>query len=327
MPANINSIAYANEVPWHGMGTRMKDRFTSEEALKQGGLDWEVEKLEIKTTSSIEIPSHRAVVRTDNKEVLGVVGKGYQILQNRDAFSFFDEAIKDRSAIFETVGALGKGEKVWMLAKVEGSDFYVLGEDQVQPYLLLYHGHDGFTSVTGMFTPIRVVCQNTLKVALSSNTDKIRVKHTGNVQEKLKLAGAMLRMTGAMIDETKPIFKALANRSLSASESTQYIMKSLSSRSVIKTLEDESEQLKASVEKVEELVETGVGSGIRGVRGTAWGTYNAITEYIDHHRNPRGGQENRLGSIWFGQGSAVKQRAFVLGARLSGVKMEDMLIS
>ena len=89
----------------------MKDRFTSEEALKQGGLDWEVEKLEIKTTSSIEIPSHRAVIRKDTKEVLGVVGKGYQILQNREAFSFFDEAIKDRSAIFETVEHWAKARK------------------------------------------------------------------------------------------------------------------------------------------------------------------------------------------------------------------------
>ena len=329
MPANINSMAYAGEVPWHGLGARLQKRMTTQEALEKGGLDWEVELKELRTESDAgqfdnKLEEHRAVVRKDNSSVLGVVGTSYVPLQNKEAFSFFDHAITDRKAIFETVGALGKGERVWMLAKVEGKDFDVLPSDKVEPYLLLFHAHDGSACVTSLFTPIRVVCQNTLRAALSKNSDRIKIRHTGDVAGKIRLAGDAIRLVGTMIDETKPVFIKMAQKQLNHSKTEEYVAKVL--RPNVDTGDKEqTARLKSNIEEIMGLVEAGQGSDIQGVRGTVWGAYNAITEFVDHKRSIRGGEQNRIGSIWLGQGSQIKQRAFSIGATLSGVKEVALL--
>ena len=325
MPANVNSMAYAGAVPWHGFGTRLTKRMTSEQALSAGGLDWEVKLADVRAVKEdgkeIECEENRAVVRLDNDSVLGVVGTSYVPLQNKEAFGFFDTAITERKAIFETVGALGKGERVWMLAKVEGSDFSVLPDDAIQPYLLLSHSHDGSSCVRAKFTPIRVVCQNTLRVALAKSSDEIKIRHTGDVAGKIRSAGDILRVAGAMIDETKPIFIKMAQKQVTSKVAELYIRKSL--QPSFSESKEASARLDTMVDSVADLMENGRGSDIKGVRGTAWGAYNAITEFIDHKRKVRGGEDNRIGSIWFGQGSSVKQRAFVLGARLAGVKVGE----
>jgi phage/plasmid-like protein (TIGR03299 family) len=327
MPANINSMAYAGEVPWHGLGTKLTKRMTSEEALEKGGLNWEVELQDVRAIDSegnqIECEDNRAVVRKDNNTVLGVVGTSYVPLQNKEAFGFFDSAIKERKAIFETIGALGKGERVWMLAKVEGSDFSVLPNDAIEPYLLLSHSHDGTSCVRSKFTPIRVVCQNTLRVALAKSNDEIKIRHTGDVASKVRCAGDILRLAGAMIDETKPIFIAMAQKQLNATKTEEYVRKTF--RAEIQQNKEASTRINNVVDEVMGLVETGIGSDIAGVRGSVWGAYNAVTEFIDHKRGVRGGESNRIGSIWFGQGSAVKQRAFSIGASLAGVKEVALL--
>jgi len=325
MPANVDSMAYAGQVPWHGFGTRLQKRMTSEEALEKGGINWSVELQKVQAISSdgakIDCEDNRAVVRLDNRTVLGVVGTSYSPLQNKEAFGFFDSAISERKAIFETVGALGKGERVWMLAKVEGSDFSVLPDDAIQPYLLLSHSHDGSSCVRAKFTPIRVVCQNTLRVALGMGKDEIKIRHTGDVSSKIRSAGDILRVAGAMIDETKPIFMKMAQKQIKLNDAVLYIRKSL--QPSFSEGKETTARLDTMVDSVAELMETGRGSDIRGVRGTAWGAYNAITEFVDHQRKVRGGEENRIGSIWFGQGSSVKQRAFVLGARLAGISVDE----
>lgn len=325
MPANVNSMAYAGAVPWHGFGTRLTKRMTSEQALSAGGLDWEVKLTDVRAVKEdgkeIECEENRAVVRLDNDSVLGVVGTSYVPLQNKEAFGFFDTAITERKAIFETVGALGKGERVWMLAKVEGSDFSVLPDDAIQPYLLLSHSHDGSSCVRAKFTPIRVVCQNTLRVALAKSSDEIKIRHTGDVAGKIRSAGDILRVAGAMIDETKPIFIKMAQKQVTSKVAELYIRKSL--QPSFSESKEASARLDTMVDSVAELMENGRGSDIKGVRGTAWGAYNAITEFIDHKRKVRGGEDNRIGSIWFGQGSSVKQRAFVLGARLAGINVGE----
>jgi len=325
MPANVNSMAYAGAVPWHGFGTKLTKRMTSEQALSAGGLDWEVKLTDVRAVKEdgkeIECEENRAVVRLDNDSVLGVVGTSYVPLQNKEAFGFFDTAITERKAIFETVGALGRGERVWMLAKVEGSDFSVLPDDAIQPYLLLSHSHDGSSCVRAKFTPIRVVCQNTLRVALAKSSDEIKIRHTGDVAGKIRSAGDILRVAGAMIDETKPIFIKMAQKQVTSKVAELYIRKSL--QPSFSESKEASARLDTMVDSVADLMENGRGSDIKGVRGTAWGAYNAITEFIDHKRKVRGGEDNRIGSIWFGQGSSVKQRAFVLGARLAGINVGE----
>src|SRR5437899_1521645 len=182
-----DSIVYAGATPWHRLGTPVKEAFDAQTALKHGGLDFTVEKVGIQTLDGAGIENRFALRRTDTKDVLGIVTDFYKPLQNREAFSFFDGVFGKGKARYEVAGVLGKGEKVWLLAKLPG-DFTVGKQDLVGKWLLLTNGHDTCEPVRAKFTGIRVVCQNTLTAALRGTDSEIRVQHIGNVPAKLELA-------------------------------------------------------------------------------------------------------------------------------------------
>lgn len=133
------------------------------------------------------MPHYFATIRTDTEQVLGVVGKDYEVLQNVDAFNFFDAVVGDAGIQYETAGALGKGERIFITAKLPG---YILAgrDDSIEKYLFLTTSHDGFGSITAAFTPIRIVCANTLKAALRNHTASIKIRHTANARERLRQA-------------------------------------------------------------------------------------------------------------------------------------------
>ena len=186
---NINSMMYTGEKPWHQLGTEVPQAVNSAEAIKVAGLDYTVAKRKLKTVGGIEVPNHFATVRTDTNEVLGVVGNKYTILQNKGAFSFFDGIVGVKEAMYHTAGALGKGERIWLLAKLP--DYIrTVGDDITEKYLLLSNTHDGTGSVQIMFTPIRVVCQNTLNVGISQGTNKVKLRHTMSIGKRLSYGGA-----------------------------------------------------------------------------------------------------------------------------------------
>jgi len=320
MPANINSMAYAGEVPWHRLGTKMKGLMTSEEALTAGGLDWEVElaKMYANEQDPIEASKWMGVVRKDTHKVLVIVGKRYAPLQNKDAFKFFDEAINERKAKFETVGALDNGEKVWLLAKVADGEFSVLPNDFVEAYLLLFLSHDGSSCVTARFTPIRVVCQNTLASAMNmSALGEVKIKHIGNVGGRLESAGHLLRTAGVFFNETQQAFASLAKSKVNGKQAEAYISAVIKPAVPNMLGKENSKRLANSVERIMELAETGVGAEIDGVRGSLWGYYNAVTEWVDHHRIPKGGEANRIKSIWFGNGNTIKRSALTIASRFA----------
>jgi len=157
-------MMYVGEKPWHGLGTRLENAATSAEAIKAAGLDWNVTKQPLFLEGGMQLERALATVREDTGAVLGVVGKVYQPLQNKDAFSFFDAVVGIKEAMYHTAGALGKGECVWILAKLPGV-VRVVGDDITEKYLLLTNRHDGWGSATVMFTPIRVVCQSAIRSA------------------------------------------------------------------------------------------------------------------------------------------------------------------
>ena len=204
MSANINSMFYYGATPWHGLGTPVDQVATSDEAITAAGLDWEVGMEEMETESGLSVFTHKATVRQDTRQVLGVVGRRYEVLQNRDAFSFFDSVVGEKLAMYHTAGSLGQGEKVWILAKLPGE--IVVGKDDVtDKYLLLLNSHDMSWRVRMFFTPIRVVCQNTAQAAIrgfNSKTDPgVGFKHLGDIQKKVVEAQKALGIANAYYDQ------------------------------------------------------------------------------------------------------------------------------
>lgn len=319
------AIAYTGELPWHKYGTYFKKGFTSEEALEHAGLDYEVELRELKTGSQV-LNSHKAVVRTDNEGVLGVVGNGYEPLQNKDAFRFFDALVEGKEARYETAGALKEGRQIWLLAKIKGQIPVIKGDD-VEKYFLLTNRHDGMGSVSGRITPVRVVCNNTLTAAMSQKVkEEVRIVHRGNVADRLEFAGTLLAKIGAYYDELTEVYRKFAKISIKEKQMKAYIAEALrpygntkNEQEVIEELKEDvhSTRLITEVNNVMELVQSGRGADIKGVRGTLWGTYNAITEYVDHVKVPRAGQESRIQYMGFGTGKMVKDAALRLGIRLA----------
>lgn len=166
--ANTNNrpaMMYTGEVPWHRLGTRLDEPATAHEAINAAGLDYEVELTRLVTVNDIPIPHKLAVVREDSHAILGVVGNTYRPVQNRECFGFLDAVVADGSLRYHTAGALGKGERVWMLAKLPDDIRVKNSDDITEKYLLLSNSHDGSSSLRVFFTPIRVVCANTLAIA------------------------------------------------------------------------------------------------------------------------------------------------------------------
>jgi phage/plasmid-like protein (TIGR03299 family) len=333
------AIAYAGETPWHTHGTSFKRGFTSEEALQAAGLDYNVELQELSTPHTT-CNSHKAVVRTDTQSVLGVVGNNYEPLQNKDAFRFFDALIKDKTALYETAGALKGGRQIWLLAKIDGQ-IDILKNDAINKYFLLTNRHDGLGSVAGRVTPIRVVCNNTLTAAMGKNVkEEIRIVHRGNVADRLEFAGELLAKVGVFYDELAEVYRKFAKIQMRDKQMRAYIGEALRPYGGVKTeqealeiakLQEEEEvsaRLATEINNVMTLVENGRGTDIKGVRGTLWGTYNAITEYVDHHKTPRTGDEGRVQYIGFGTGKMVKDAALRIGMRFAktGFVQKDALV-
>lgn len=324
------AMMYVGAEPWHGLGTKLEGASTSAEAIAAAGLDWAVSKepaffkkpAKDGLTGFKAIPDAFAVVRGDTQDALGVVGKRYTPLQNRDAFSFFDAIVGMKEAIYHTAGALGQGERVWLLAKLPGY-VRVVGDDVTEKFLLLTNTHDGTGSVKVLFTPIRVVCQNTLNGALEGADKAFKMRHTPGMGLKVEEAQKALGIVSAKFG----IFEEAA-RKLAASELTIQAEKNYFERVALKgkTL-GEGEEIPAKtqtiIEEMSRLFETGRGADMKGAKGTLWGAYNAVVEYADFYRGTNGNgtreiRMNRADASIFGTGAAMKERAWAAALEMAG---------
>ena len=222
------SMFYINEVPWHGLGTRLAQPATAQAAIQAARLDWKVVKLPLFAGSKrIPVPDRFAVVRRTGgliqrtDPVLGVVSNEYTPLQNAQAFQFFDPIVGQEAAIYHTAGALGNGERVWILAKLPGH-IRVVGDDLTEKYLLLANSHDGKSSVTIKFTPVRVVCQNTLTLALNDGS-AWRVSHHADIHQKLKQAHQMMGLINDRFADLEQSFQAMSRVQLDTSRLSEYL--------------------------------------------------------------------------------------------------------
>lgn len=193
MAANVESMFYVGRTaPWHGLGVSVEEAPTSEKALQLAGLDWRVEQRDIYTSAGRRVEQFKANVRDTDQKVLGVVSDKYQVVQNEDAFAFTD-ALLGEGVQYETAGSLADGKMIWMLAKLP--DKYIINGDEITPYLVFFNSHDGSSAIRVALTPIRVVCQNTLNLALNSAKRSWGVKHVGDIDAKLHEARQTLRLT------------------------------------------------------------------------------------------------------------------------------------
>ncbi len=303
-------MMYYGEIPWHGLGTRLQKPATSEEAIVAAGLNWEVVKkpVYVKLDKRFQVKDTFAMVRKDKWQknecdILGVVGKNYTPVQNKDAFNFFDSIVGDKKAIYHTAGSLSDGKIIWILAKLPGY-IRVVGNDISEKYLLLSNSHDGSSMVQIKFTPIRVVCQNTLTIAMNKG-ETLKVKHSRDVKDRLKQASELLGIVNEKYDTIERSFKNMARVQLNEKRLNEYV------KTIFPDPVDELQYATVdnNREMVRELFEQGLGNNLPGVAGTLWAGYNAVTELIDH-KITKQNKDMRTKSIWFGNGYNVKQKAF-----------------
>lgn len=205
MSANVESMFYVRKAPWHGLGARVDKALTSKEALTSAGLDWKVLQEPVYTSVGEVISGYKANIRNTDRNILGIVSDRYKIVQNEEAFEFTD-ALLGEGVRYETAGSLADGKIVWMLAKMPQK--YIISGDAIEPYLIFSNTHDGSGAIRVAMTPIRVVCQNTLNLALKSAKRSWSARHTSNVlnrldeaRETLQLADKYMNRLGKAIDE------------------------------------------------------------------------------------------------------------------------------
>ena len=220
MAANVETMFYVRETPWHGLGTRVMEAPGSEDALELAGLNWKVRQEPIYTDNNLLIPGYKANVRDLDDKVLGVVTDRYKVVQNDEAFAFTDGLLGE-GVRYETAGALLDGRKVWILARMP-REFIINGE-QISPYLVFSNTHDGSGAIKVAVTPIRVVCNNTLNLALSTAKRSWSMEHTGDVQGKMEEAKQTLFMAEKYMSRLGREFENLRKIELTDRQVMDYI--------------------------------------------------------------------------------------------------------
>ena len=220
MAANVETLFSVREKPWHGLGTIVMEAPTSADALRLAGLDWNVVQEPVYTGYNEMVKGYKANVRSTDRKVLGVVSDRYKVVQNVDAFSFTDELL-GKGVRYETAGSLQEGRKVWLLARLPRE--YIIAGERISPYLVFSNIHDGSGSVKVAVTPVRVVCNNTLNLALDSAKRSFSMVHTGNIHDKIQEAKDTLFLAEKYMDSLGMEFEQLRRQKMTDAQVKGYI--------------------------------------------------------------------------------------------------------
>jgi len=295
----VETMAYAGEVPWHGLGTKVPNDLSPGQMLRKAGLDWSVEKV----PAFAEIGGEQvyvgwnALVRDSDSKVLDVVSADWNPIQNSEAFEFFDEYCRTGDMEMHTAGSLKGGQIVWALAKVKDS-FELFKGDQVDSYLLFTNPHKFGQSIDVRFTPIRVVCNNTLTLSLQSRTDNVvKVSHrkvfdAATVKEQLGIATHKLA-------KYKEMAAFLGSKKYKADKLKDYFM------DVFPSMSGKEKEMSRNAARAIEVVEKQPGS--KYAEGTWWQPFNAVTYMTDHMIGRSA--DSRLTSAWYGPNKSLKIKA------------------
>jgi len=309
----VESLMYVGKTPWHGLGTPIPEdkQLSVREAIVAAKLDWQVELRPLYTENpgggaKSGILDHYAVCRTSDNAFLGLVGPDYVPLQNEEVLEWFQPFLDSGSATLETAGSLNGGRQVWALAKIRDDKMDVGKDDPVAHYILLSNAHDGSISVRVGFTPIRVVCNNTLTLAHYSKASQLlRVRHTSGLHYNLELIREIMNVAGREFSATVAQYRRLQKRGIDSSGLERYV------RVVFSLPEDKGG--KELIPNIIYLFENGRGSKEAG--RTYWGAYNAVTEYLNYFRGRT--QDNTLGSLWFGESTRISRQALTTALKMA----------
>lgn len=287
-----DSMFSVRQVPWHGLGKILEEAPDSVAAIKQAGLDWTLDKTPIHLPNGRVIPDYFANVRSDTQESLGIVTGRYSIVQNREAFAFTDALVGSGDVVYETAGSLRNGRTVWMLARVRSAeDFNLLG-DEMETFLCFTNTHDGTGSVRVMVTPVRVVCQNTLNLAIKQAKRAWSTTHVGDIQAKFKEAERTLKQTHEYLGGLQQVAEQAVQIRITATRYAEIMEELLPLKG------DESARQKATIEtKRNGILECLRAPDITKYAGTGFALINAVSDYVSHTepmRNTATFQENRF---------------------------------
>lgn len=297
MAALVEQLFYVRETPWHGMGTRLEECPTAEYAIVAAGLDWEVQSLPIHINyngDSSEVDNYFANTRMTDGKVLGVVTGKYSIVQNTEAFQFTDSLL-DEGLTYETAGSLEGGKSIWLLGKMPKDKIL---DDDLEPYICFTNRHDGLGSVRVCMTPVRIVCNNTLNLALRTAKRAWSTRHVGEMQSKLEEA----KYTLGLISEYTEALKTEAERLAELSVSDAMLEQMLSNIYPIKESDSDIKKKRAEIFK-SNIFKCLDAPDVKRYKGTAYGVVMAITDYADHSEPMRltaGYKEARWGQIIVG---------------------------
>lgn len=326
----VETMAYQGQVPWHGLGNELQSGQSLDKWAVSAGMDWTIEQTPVRYVTGQEdgmvsigsFEQQQVLYRSDTKAPLSVVSSRYKVVQPREILEFYRDLTEHAGFELETAGVLKGGTKLWALAHT-GQHARLKGGDDVRGYLLLATACDGTLATTAQFTSVRVVCNNTLAIAIGrTGADQgagiIKVPHSTHFNADL--VKSQLGITVSSWDRFISQMKHLSKRKVSSVEAEDYFQKVLSCTPKDPDFSDSDlaeggEVGKAAMrnerayKRVQELY-TGaaMGAKMESADGSAWGLLNAVTEFVDHHRRARN-QDNRLDSAWFGQGAALKQSA------------------
>lgn len=308
MSANVETMFYTRQTPWHGMGTRVEEAPTSEDALHLAGLDWRVRQVPAIANIYDDTKETGYYVNyrdTDNK-ILGVVSEQYKIVQNKEAFAFTDEIVGG-DVRYETAGALNEGKIVWLLARMPETE--VLG-DRFENYFLFSNSHNGSSAVRATITPVRVVCQNTLNLALNGAQRTWSFVHRGNVFNRLQEARQTLEMASRYQEEFVKTAEKLALKKYTAQEVRSIIDRLFPIEDGETLTERRLQNMIRQREQFEKALDA---DDVQNFKGTAWGLLNAVSDYAFHAqpiRETRTYRENKIKQVI--EGNTYLDRAFRL---------------
>jgi phage/plasmid-like protein (TIGR03299 family) len=288
MAHQVESMAFFGQLPWHGLGTALDeaDLYDWHSACRKAGLDWQAERVPLLTADKQEPVARYAVRRTS------------------DAFRWFQPFLDAREAALHTAGSLVQGARIWVLARLNRDPLVIAEGDEVQKFILLSHSHDGSLAVRVGFTPVRVVCANTLAMAHGSDASKlIRIRHSKSVHDNLENIREVMNLANQEFEATAEQYRLLATKDINQIDLRKYV------RRVFKLGEnvEVGSRMRNILSEIAGLTEAGIGNDIPSIRGTWWAAYNGLSEYLTH-RHGRS-ESNRLNSLWFGSNANVNRHA------------------
>jgi phage/plasmid-like protein (TIGR03299 family) len=306
----IEKMAYVNATPWHGLGNHLSAKQSIEVWAQQSGISFEIKETPVKFMTEgtdspdaiMSFPEQKVLFRSDTNAPLSVVSQRYQVVQPREILEFYRDLTEISGFELETAGVMKGGRKIWALAKTSQSST-LKGNDVINGYLLLATACDGTLATTAQFTSIRVVCNNTLAVALANGTSAVKVPHSTSFDPV-----AVKKQLGISVpawDSFMYRMKTLSERRVKSHEAMNYFLRVFTDPATTAAGLSNERAMKKALALYEG---NGKGAGLASSKGTAFGLLNSVTEYVDHERRARS-TDHRLESAWFGQGAVLKQKA------------------